>query len=134
MTRKHRSPRRTPSLESLESRRLMAAGDVLMSVNDPSSGNTYHLLDRTSWPDAEAKSVALGGHLVVVNDAAEQNFLWSTFGQRTGIFWIGINDTAHDGRFVWSTGEPATYTNWYPGEPNNIYSGERWGNMWLDYG
>jgi hypothetical protein len=98
-----------------------AAGDVLTSVTHPTTGHTYHLLERTTWPDAEAKSIALGGHLAVVNDQAEQDFLWSTFGPLSGLFWIGIHDTAHEGRFAWTTGEPVTYTNWFPGEPNNLY-------------
>jgi hypothetical protein len=127
--------RQLSRVEDLEPRRLFAApGEVLLTVAGPASGHTYHLLERTTWDDAEARAIALGGHLAVVNDQAEQDFLWSTFGPLTGLFWIGITDAAHEGRFVWTTGEPATYTNWFPGEPNNLHpSSERWGNMWIDY-
>src|SRR4051812_25924828 len=123
--------------ERLECRRHLdaAPGDVVMTVERPDLARTYHLLAPTTWADAEAKSVALGGHLAVVNDPAEQDFLWSTFGPLTGIFWIGINDTGHDGQFLWTTGEPVAYTNWFAGEPNNLYpAGEQWGNMWVHYG
>src|SRR5688572_14831592 len=107
-----------PRVEGLECRRLFAApGEVLLTVNNPATGHTYHLLERTTWDDAEAKSIALGGHLVVVNDQPEQDFLWNTFGPLSGIFWIGFTDAEHEGRYVWTTGEPATYTNWFPGEP-----------------
>jgi hypothetical protein len=38
-------------------------------------------------------------------------------------YWIGLTDLFHEGNFIWSsTGEKATYTNWYPGEPNNIHN------------
>lgn len=128
---------RAARVEPLERRVFLDAtpGSVVDSVTSPATGNTYHLLSPTTWEDAEIKSLALGGHLVVVNDAAEQAFLWSTFGPVTGLFWIGINDVAREGRFVWTTGEPPSYTNWFAGEPNNAYPvGEDWGNMWIDYG
>lgn len=134
--RPHRPPR--PSCaEALEPRRLLdaAPGEVIQTFTHPANGHTYHLLAPTGWDDAEAKSIALGGHLVVVNDQAEQDYLWSTFGPLSGLFWIGFTDADHEGRYVWTTGEPSTYTNWFAGEPNNLYpSGERWGNMWIDYG
>ena len=114
---------------------VAAPGDVVATVNHPTTGHTYHLLAPTTWEDAEARSKALGGHLVVINDQAEHDFVWSTFGPTTGLIWIGIHDTAREGQFVWTTGEPVGYTNWFAGEPNNLYpSGERWGNMWVDYG
>lgn len=87
------------------------------------NGHSYMITSAAlSWTDAEAEAVAKGGHLVTVNDAAEQAFLNSTFLQ--GFFaarplWIGFTDQANDGTFLWSNGEPVTYTNWAPGEPNN---------------
>ena len=34
-------------------------------------------------------------------------------------FWIGLTDLFHEGKFVWISGELATYTNWFSGEPNS---------------
>ena len=34
--------------------------------------------------------------------------------------WIGCNDIAHEGRFVWfQNHRRITFSNWAPGEPNN---------------
>jgi hypothetical protein len=72
-----------------------------------------------SWLNAELNANALGGNLVTINDAAEEAFLRANFG--TDIrYWIGFNDVAAEGVWVWSSGEPVTYVNWDPGEPNNM--------------
>ena len=34
-------------------------------------------------------------------------------------FWIGFNDIANEGAFVWFDGTKSSYTNWRSGEPNN---------------
>ena len=38
--------------------------------------------------------------------------------------WIGINDIAVEGTFVWSDGSPNAYTRWNWGEPNNAGNNE----------
>jgi cysteine-rich repeat protein len=83
---------------------------------------------------------SLGGHLVTIESAAENNFVWleamSFFS--TSPRWIDLSDQATEGTFVWSTGEPLTYTNWASGEPNNSSGNEdcvefRYGdNEWND--
>ncbi len=35
-------------------------------------------------------------------------------------YWIGLTDLFQEGNFIWaSTGEKATYTNWWAGQPDN---------------
>jgi len=94
--------------------------------------HTYKLFgddsgSRLLWPDAQAAALVLGGNLVTVNDAAENAFLLETFGASAisatppegGLIslWLGLNDAAQEGQFVWADGAPITYTNWVPGEP-----------------
>jgi len=89
------------------------------------NGHEYALTPAAgTWFEAEAMAVAWGGHLVTINDADEQAWLESVFpdpgpwdlGNR---YWIGLNDIATEGHFVWISGEASPYRNWHPDEPNN---------------
>lgn len=97
------------------------AGATVILNSAVYNGHTYYLLSEGTWTQGEAFSVSQGGHLATVNDAAEQTFLWNTFGPlRTNIgLWIGFNDQASEGNFVWSSGEAPGFTFWGGGEPNN---------------
>ena len=54
------------------------------------------------------------------------------------LFWIGLTDLFHEGKFVWiSTGKEAAYTNWYTGMPDNYKMAEHFvhiagGRQWND--
>jgi len=97
--------------------------DILAGpVVNPENGHRYYLLPAASWPDSEAQAVCLGGHLVTINDKAEQNWVWETFSRYDGAersLWIGLSDAASEGRFTWSSGEPVSYTHWADGAPDN---------------
>ena len=84
---------------------------------NPATTHYYAQVDGLTWVEAEAYAVRLGGHLVTINDQAEQDWLSATFTQES--VGIGLNDLASEGTWVWTSGEPVTYTNWDPGEPNN---------------
>ncbi|MEO8270975.1 MAG: lectin-like protein, partial [Aureliella sp.] len=94
-----------------------------------SSGGHYYTLTSSAknWADAEAEAIAKGGHLVTINSAAEQTFLKNVFASdahRYDYYWTGFNDIASEGTFVWASGQPVTYTNWGPNEPNEYPPGE----------
>jgi len=93
-------------------------------VFNPDTGHYYDIVTG-DWATAEANAVALDGHLVTINDAAEQAWLVGQFRGDTW-YWIGMNDIDTEGTWVWVSGEAVTYTNWSPGEPNN--SGAPGGN------
>jgi Ca2+-binding RTX toxin-like protein len=89
---------------------------------NPKNGHIYFLTDRalgTSWTDTQAQASSVGGNLVTINDADENQWLTATFGTAES-FWIGLNDANTEGTFEWVSGETVTYTNWANGEPNNL--------------
>ena len=67
--------------------------------------------------------MSLGGHLSTINDAAENGWVFDTFASLASPvsagLWLGLNDAAHEGVFVWVSGNSSAYRNWAPGEPNN---------------
>ena len=105
-----------------------------------SGGNDHYYLPTLActWSEAESLAVQLGGHLAGVTSAEEQGFLTSTFGE--SLIWIGLTDEAVEGTWVWSSGEPVTYTNWAGGQPSGNtgqdYAQMNWGGtgLWDDYG
>jgi len=120
---------------------LVSTGAAFCSILDgpvynPLTGHNYYLLDTTSWTASESQAIALGGHLVTVNDAAENTFLVSTFSNFGGVtraLWTGLNDAAHEGTFVWSSGDPSLYRNWERGQPDNgggFYPNLNYVNIW----
>lgn len=86
-------------------------------VYNPSTGHMYELVFGNWWI-AENNAIALGGHLVTINNQAEQDWLVNKFGS-TLAYWIGLNDFVSDNHYVWSSGEPVTFTNWARYYDNN---------------
>jgi VCBS repeat-containing protein len=119
------------------------------------NGHTYYLQVQTNvggqpgkwWNTFESEAAALGGHLVTVNDAAENQWLLDTFAaaaigyantnllpDRTAIsFFSGFNDAASEGSFVWASGEPVIFANWFAGEPNGG-GGSDFGGIFVNFG
>ncbi len=81
----------------------------------------YESTDQYNWANAISSSRAVGAHLISITSAAENNFVMANFNLRFSYTWIGLRNTGTVGSFVWVTGEPLTFTNWIPGEPNNLY-------------
>ena len=80
------------------------------------NGNYYRLALANTWANARAAALAQGYDLTSIQDQAEADWLYSTFGNINDGFWIGLNDFY--GVFEWSDGSPVNYTNWATGEPN----------------
>lgn len=123
---------------------LLSAKDVQASVIsspivNPGNGHTYLLLNYASWTDSEAEAITLGGHLVTINNAQENDFVYDTFVPllpiTPSLLWIGFNDIANEGIFEWVSGEPVTYTNWQaPQQPDNARGEEDYVWMWTPQG
>jgi MYXO-CTERM domain-containing protein len=119
-----------------------ADGSTITTIVNPSNNHSYHLLTTNTWTASEAEAVSLGGHLVTINDVTENDWVFNNFanfGSVSRSLWIGLNDVASEGTFVWVSGEPVTYTNFAAGEPNNngdedyvhFYT-SLYGNRWND--
>src|SRR5881628_2529702 len=95
------------------------AGILAGPVVNPANGHSYYLLSQNSWSNAEAEAVSLGGHLATIRNAAEQEWVFSTFNAYGGALWIGLTDRDEVFSFRWVSGEPFSYTNWGGGQPDN---------------
>src|ERR1051326_9427321 len=60
---------------SLFTSSVQAASFLAGPVYNPATTHSYFLLTSSSWTDAEAAAASLGGHLVTVNDAEENDWL-----------------------------------------------------------
>jgi len=98
-------------------------------INNPANGHSYYLLSPATWGNAETFAQTLGGHLVTINDAAENTWINQNFmvTHPTLNPFFGLTDDGHFGTWTWISGEPVTYLNWGPGEPN--FSFEHFGNL-----
>ena len=114
-------------------------------ITNPANGHDYYLLSANTWTASEAEAENLGGTLAVVRNAAEQEWVFSKFGNFAGTehsLWIGLHRIKPGGQFVWVDDSPLDYTHWYSGEPNNAGGNEDCVNMrggpldpgtWNDY-
>ena len=97
-----------------------------------------HLFCRTAAirQTALALCSAFGGQLVRIDDEQENAAVLALIDRSA---WIGLDDRAVEGEFVWLDGELPSYTAWGSGEPNDYGSGEdcvelRTSGLWNDAG
>lgn len=69
--------------------------------------------------EAEAACADNGGHLASMHSNADHITVTRACNDvsETGNCWIGLNDVADEGTFVWTDGSPTDYEHWNPGEP-----------------
>lgn len=111
---------------------------VQWRIVDGGNGHEYEAVltaSGVSWDDANAAAAARGSgwHLATSTSAAENAFLFDLIddpvfwsqpsgpGTHSSGPWLGaLNTGPGSNDFEWVTGEPFSYQNWAPGEPNLI--------------
>jgi len=83
--------------------------------------------EEMTWNEHNERAQAMGGHLASITSAEENEQVTKISGGKP--VWIGgIRKGSGNGPgadyWHWSDGQPWTYTNWHPGEPNNYGGGE----------
>ncbi len=94
-------------------------------ITNPANGHKYaKISDNLDWAIAEEQAVSSGGHLVTINDVAENEWVRTTFWvYNFNWMWIGLHEQQPWGQgertWVWSSGETPSYLNWGDGEPSS---------------
>jgi hypothetical protein len=96
-------------------------------------GNAYAVsTTKLTWREAKVTCRLLGGHLVCVENADEQQFIADLVGPRS--VWIGLTDEEEDFHWHWVNGKPLEYAAWASGEPNHKPGGtDHYVHMWNEH-
>ncbi len=89
-----------------------------------------------TWDEAERRCVEGGAHLATIDNAAEDRALRDALASPIGFegnVWIGLVEP-QEGRWLWATTQPVTFTAWFPNEPNNAGGDENCGEMYSQSG
>ena len=98
-----------------------ARGDIPISQTPVQYGGHYYRVfehpEGIEWDDARAQCEILGGYLVIINDAEENDFLTS-IGAAKRRFHLGASDADTEGDWRWVDGSPMTFQNWHEHQPS----------------
>lgn len=89
------------------------------------AGHNYfrYTLPKVLWGFAEQYAEEQGGYLACINSEAENEFITARMFPLTEA-WIGLSDWENENDFVWTNGEPLTYTNW-EGDTTPVFHEDR---------
>ena len=119
-----------PSTNLMFTNVVIEAGPFL----DRATSHYYYLLGTTNWTTSESWAQQLGGHLVTLDTANEQNWVYDTFASYGGTnrnLWIGLtNNPPGLTNFTWSSGlTNPTYFNWQTSQPTNCSGADYYTTM-----
>jgi alpha-tubulin suppressor-like RCC1 family protein len=94
-------------------------------IVNPANGRHYFLLEATTWTNAEAAAVGMGGHLATIDSPEDNSWVYNTFGNFNGSsrdLWIGLYDPTPSAMLdfpnlkwtslLWISGYPAHFEDW----------------------
>jgi hypothetical protein len=78
-----------------------------------------------NWSDAQDACADLGGELARIEDSVENDevaaYAESIYSAAATLeYWVGLNDLSTEGSYAWPDGGPVSFTDWAPGEPNDV--------------
>ncbi|NP_001035129.1 immune-related, lectin-like receptor 4 [Danio rerio] len=88
------------------------------------AGKCYYFSSNTNtldWFKSRDACISDGGHLVIINNRDEQEFLMSKTNKYKGSFWIGLTDKSTEGQWLWvdNTKLSTDIRYWNGQEPDN---------------
>lgn len=95
--------------------------DVVTSERLEFRGHHYQFVaekEWLSWESAVARCEAMGGHLVVINDPEENDFLTQRLGVGKLPCFLGAHVKNESDAWKWVDGSPLSYQNWIEGQPH----------------
>jgi hypothetical protein len=102
-----------------------AAAQTVVQGPVARSGVRYYVLEGGTYAQMRTMARAMGGDLARIDDAGENAWIQANLtAGGTRKLYLGLNDEAAEGTFVWSDGGVSAYTNWAPGEPGNSASND----------
>ncbi|XP_062989368.1 pulmonary surfactant-associated protein D-like [Elgaria multicarinata webbii] len=95
---------------------------VLLNPNGGVVGGKIFKTDGSTgdYDTAKASCSHMGGAVAVPRDAAENSALQQMVSWHNKRVVLGIHDMGTEGRFEYLDGQVIGYSNWAPGEPNNV--------------
>ena len=104
---------------------------ALGAIKNPATGSWYFLTPlMMTWTNAELYATQNGGHLVTVDDAAEQQWIQTIFPSQE--MWIGLSLGSSGDGWQWISGTSSSYRNWGPGQPSNSGGTEIFGHIYAN--
>ena len=99
--------------------------------------SSYYISNESSnWGNYNTICENLGGHLATISSIEENTFITQLLenyddSNPNGLH-IGLSDEGSEGIWYWITNEESYFLNWDSGEPNNMWGGQNYAEIYLN--